>query len=391
MTDTQRELSGRVSIVGVGDTDYGADWRASKAKDPSWAGRDSNGLALLAFERALEDSGLKREDIDGLAFAVRPTSAETMVEVLGIKPQYVEKGFLYPMKRNAVQAIDAGKANTVALVYGYAQKSMGVEYGGTSVQGAGTHSYYYYHPWGWSSQAAHWAMTFQHYSQKYGYTEKDLAAVPVQIRKHAMLNENAVMRTPLSVEDYLASRYIVRPLHIFDLCLVNDGGVCMILRKTEQGQDMPHTPVKIAGWGSYQGHKDKWQNMVEQSLQPYIVPSGKQAYNMAAMTHSDIHHLQPYDHGSFIVPLQIEGFGFAKPGEGLAFCQDGRISLGGELPVNTSGGMLSESYMQGWNQMAEAARQLRREAGARQVEGIETSMFCFCSTTGADTFIYQRG
>ncbi|MSQ61047.1 MAG: thiolase family protein [Dehalococcoidia bacterium] len=390
MTDDLRELSGRVSIVGVGDTDYSADWRASRANDPEWTGRDSNGLALLAFERALKDGGLTRKDIDGLAFAVGPTPTETMVDVLGIKPAYVEKGWLYSMMRNAVHAIDEGKANTVALVYGYAQKSMGVEYGGTDIQ-QGTLSYYYYHPWGWSSQAAHWAMTFQYYSKKYGYTEKDLAAVPVQIRKHAMLNENAVMRTPLTVDDYLASRYIVRPLHVFDLCLVNDGGVCLILRKTNQSRDMPHAPVKIAGWGEYHGRKDKWQNMVEQSLQPYLKISGGQAFSMAAMTHRDIQHLQPYDHGSFIVPLQIEGFGFAKPGEGLAFCQDGRIGLGGELPVNTSGGMLSESYMQGWNQMAEAVRQLRHEAGARQVEGIETSMFCFCSSTGADTFIYQRG
>ena len=98
-------------------------------------------------------------------------------------------------------------------------------------------------------------MTFQCYANKYGYTEKDLAAVAVQTRKHAMLNENAVMRTPLTVEDYLASRYIVRPLHIFDLCLVNDGGVCLILRKTEQAKDMPRAPVKIAGWGATKGTK----------------------------------------------------------------------------------------------------------------------------------------
>ena len=109
------------------------------------------------------------------------------------------------------------------------------------------------------------------------------------------------------------------------------------------------------------------------------------------MTHHDIQHLQPHDHGSFIVPLQIEGFRFAGKGEGLAFCQDGRISLGGELPVNTSGGMLSESYMQGWNQMAEAVRQLRHEASARQVQGIETSMFCCCTSTGSEAFIYERG
>ena len=131
--------------------------------------------------------------------------------------------------------------------------------------------------------------------------------------------------------------------------------------------------------------------MVEQSLRQYLTVSGGQAFSMAAMTHHDIQHLQPHDHGSFIVPLQIEGFRFAGKGEGLAFCQDGRISLGGELPVNTSGGMLSESYMQGWNQMAEAVRQLRHEAGARQVQGIETSMFCCCTSTGSEAFIYERG
>ena len=389
MTSDLRDLSGLVSIVGVGDTDYGADWTAARSGDPGWTGRDSNGLGLLAFKRALADSGLKRSDIDGLAFAIGPTSTEEMVDVLGIKPRYTEKGWLYSLMRNAVQAIASGKANSVALVYGYAQKSMGVEYGGTDIH-QGPVSYYYYHTWGWSSQAAHWAMAFQYYAKKYGYTEKDLGAVAVQTRKHALLNENAVMRSPMTIDDYLNARYIVRPIRLFDLCLVNDGGVCLILRKTEEAKDLPHTPVKIAGWGQYEGHKDRWQNMVERSLQPYIAVAGGQAYSMAAMTPHDIQHLQPYDHGSFIVPLQIEGLGFAKWGEGLAFCQDGRTGLSGELPVNTSGGMMSEAYMQGWNQMTEATRQLRHEAGARQVKDIETSMFCYCSSTGADAFIYQR-
>ncbi|MSQ61491.1 MAG: thiolase family protein [Dehalococcoidia bacterium] len=387
-----RDMSGKVAIVGVGDTDYHADYAAARVKDPNYHFLDSEGLAMKAFYRALEDSGLKKEDIDGLGVS-GPVIHERMAELLGIQPKLNTSGSIWDTMSAAVNAIYSGQCETVALVYGLAQRSMGVRYGGAQIRG-GPMSYYYYHPWGWSSQGAHWALMFKHHQLKYGSTEEQLGAVAVTIRNHATLNPNAVMHDrPMTLDDYMQSRYVCRPLHLFDYCLVNDGGVCIILRRADKAKDLPHAPVLVDGYGVTTGGKDNTQMqwLVEDMFYTYLSTSGKQAFDMAGMSPKDIDHLQPYDAATVHVPIYLEGFGFTKQGEGLEFCQDGRIGLGGELPVNTSGGMMSESYMMGWNHVVEAVRQLRHEAGARQVKDVETSMFCHCSMIGAYPFIFRRG
>ena len=386
-----RELSGKVAIVGVGNTDYGADWQAARAKEESYTPPDSASLATTAFERALADSGLKKEDIDGLGLSVGGSTPEAMAGILGIRPRYTETGGVAVMIRSAAQAIDSGKCTTVALVYGLAQRTMGVQYGGETYRGDGTNSYYYYHPWGWSAQAAHWALMFKSYQTQYGATEEQLGSVALTMRKHAMLNDNAVMRSPLTLQDYMDSRYVVRPLHLFDLCLVNDGGVSLIIRKTDMSRDLPHDPVLVAGWADVHVPKTKMYYMVKDLLKTQIQEAGKRVFGMASMNLEEIDHFQPYDAASMHVITQLEGFGFCKPGEGLSFAVDGQIGLGGKLPVNTSGGMLSESYMQGWNHVAEATRQLRHEAGNRQVKDIETSMFAFTTTESSTPYIFKRG
>ena len=386
-----REMRGKVAVVGVGETDYGDDYRAARAKTEGRQRLDSYGLAVKAFHRALADSGLEKEDVDGLAVGSF-TIHERVAELLGISPIYSDSGMLWDILPAAVQAIHSGRCNTVALVYGYAQRSMGVRYGGPQIA-SGPMSHYYYHPWGWSGQPAHWALMFKHHQLKYGSTEEQLGAVAVTTRKHAILNENAVMRSPLTLDDYMSSRYIVRPLHLFDLCLVNDGGTCVILRRSNMSWDLPHAPVLVDGIGVATGGKDASQMrwLVKDMFYTYLSTAGAQAFEMAGMGPKDIDHLQPYDSGSVHVPISLEGFGFCKQGEGLEFCQDGRIGLGGELPVNTGGGMLSETYMMGFNHIVEATRQLRREAGARQVENIQTSMFSHCSMNGAAPVIFRRG
>ena len=112
---------------------------------------------------------------------------------------------------------------------------------------------------------------------------------------------------------------------------------------------------------------------------------------MAGMDLSDIHHFQGYDASSIHLINQVEGYGFVEPGEGLDFCREGHAAIGGKLPINTSGGMLSESYMHGWNHVVEATRQLRHEVGARQVEGVQTSMFSLATTESAHPLILARG
>ena len=392
-----RELSRRVAIVGVGETDYGKDYSASRQKSSDYVPSDAVSLADTALSRALADSGLSREEIDGLSICFmygRPEVGE-VCHTLGIEPKYVapDGTMLDDIVPPAVEALASGRCDTIALVYAAASRAIGRVYGGSTYRQEGTTpmSYYYFSPWGWSSQAAHWAFMFQYYQNVFGATEEDLASVAVTLRRHASRNDNAIMRNPLTVEDYLNSRYIVRPLHLFDLCLVNDGGVCLILRRADMAGDLGHAPVEIAGWGRARIQANKMHYMVRERLRPQFQEAGKQAFEMAGLGLSDVQHFQGYDASSIHLINQIEGYGFVEPGAGLAFCKEGQMDLDGALPVNTSGGMLSEAYMHGWNHVVEAVRQLRHEAGSRQVAGVNTSMFSLATTDAAHPFLLTRG
>jgi len=394
VVEPRPEWSRRAAIIGVGETDFAADYRASRAKEPGFVPPTAESLAIRAFERALADAGLQRDDVDGLSVSLIYGGGEPaeIAKVLGLQPRWLARGggTMSGTIPPAVAALLTGRADTVALIYAAASRAIGRVFGGGTYS-SGPTSYYYYHPWGWSSQAAHWAMIFQHYMARFGATEADLGAVATTLRTHAQRNDNAIMRTPLSIEDYLASRYIVKPLHLFDMCLVNDGGICIILQRRDMAEDRAHTPVLVAGWGHSEIHKQKLHYLVRERLRPQFDEAGQQAFAMAGLTRADVEHFQGYDASSMHLLQQLEGYGFAEPGEGLHFFQQGHAGIGGRLPVNTSGGLLSHAYMHGWNHVVEATRQLRHEAGDRQVEGVETSFFSMATTQEADPVIFTRG
>ncbi len=394
--DRLRQVSGQVAVVGVGETDYSEDYETARqarrdGRDETGA-LDSYGLAALAFRRALRESGLKKDEIDGIAVGGRITHQRTC-EILGINPVWGTEGPGDLLVPDAVQAIVSGACSTVALVYGNAQRSLGTRYGGGGIGPGQPTSYYYYHPWGWSSQGAHYAMMFKAHQLMYGSTEEQLGTVARTIRKHAMLNDNAVMRTPISAEDYRTARYICQPLRIYDYCLVNDGGVALILTTRERAIELPNTPVLVSGFGRATAEIGATQlrDRMFDLYHAVLSASGDECFAMSQMTTSDVDHFQTYDAFSVHLPVNLEGFGFCEPGEGMEYIQDGRIEIGGELPCNTSGGMLSESYMQSWNHQVEAVRQLRHEAGRRQVEGAESSMYCHHGSGGAYSIMYRRG
>ena len=397
MPPPSRELGCKAAIIGVGETDYYLDYRAERAKAPGYEPPTTEGLVQTAFERALAESGLSRGDIDGLSlsFTYGGPDPDTMAQMLGINPHFrINNGNIMAGPLPVVcAAIAEGKCDTVAMIYAVASRAIGRQYGGnTYVGGQGApSSYYYYHPWGWSSQAAHWALMFRYYQETYGATEADLGAVALQLRQNAMLNPNAVMQAPLSLQQYLESRYIVRPLHLFDLCVVNDGAVCLIVRRADMARDLPHTPVLVAGWAETKVKHNKMHAMVRERLAPIMQEAGRQALAMAGMGLSDIQHFEGYDASSFHLINQLEGFGFVEPGAGLAFCQAGQMAIGGTLPVNTSGGNLSGSYMHGWSQIVEVVRQLRHEAGPRQIANVQASMSALVQTDQAHPLIFVRG
>jgi hypothetical protein len=298
-------------------------------------------------------------------------------------------------------AIAEGKADCVAMVFAVASRSAARLFGGMthstggaadpSGKGGAPASYYYFHPWGWSSQAAHWALGFAHYQWRYGVGEEDLFHVARQVREHARARPNAVMTRELTLDDYLASRYIVQPLHLFDICIVNDGAVCLIVRRADQARDLAQPPVDIAGWGHAKVAQDKLHAMVRDQLRPQIGAARDQALAMAGVGLDDVRHFEGYDASSFHLVSQVEGMGFTEPGTGLAFCRDGQMTVGGRIATNTSGGNLSHAYMQGWTQVTEAVRQLRHQAGRYQVPDIEVSMTNLAQTDQSHPLVFVRG
>lgn len=398
-------LSRRAAIVGIGETDYAADYQAERRRPEGWVPPTEESLLTTAFERALADSGLRREDIDGLttSFTYGGPAPEDVARTLGLKPRFhLSNGNIMagPLPV-ACAAIAEGKADTIAMVFAVASRSAGRLFGGMTHstggvsdpdgEGGAPASYYYYHPWGWSSQAAHWALIFAHYQWRYGVGEEDLYHVARQVREHAMARPGAIMTKPLGLDDYLASRYIVRPLHLFDICLVNDGAVCLIVRRADMARDLPHVPVDIAGWGWSKVRQDKLHAMVREQLRPQLREASGQALAMAGVGLDEIEHFEGYDAASFHLVNQVEGIGFTEPGTGLAFCRDGQMTVGGRIPTNTSGGNLSQAYMQGWAQVAETVRQLRHEAGTYQVPGISASMTNLAQTDQTHPIVYVRG
>lgn len=389
-------LSRKAAVVGLGESDFHLDYKAARAKPEGYEAPTAEGLAVTAFERALADSGLRREDIDGLSvnFLYGGPSAGEMAATLGIAPRYHNErggGICAGPIPVACAAIAEGKCDTVALIFSVATRSIGRKFGGQTFNSSAPSSYYYNHPWGWSSQAAHWAFIWSYYQQTYGATEADLGAVAVQLRQNAMRNPNAVMQSALTIEQYLASRYVVRPLHLFDLCLVNDGAVCLIIRRADQAQGLPHVPVHIGGWGRASVTRNKMHTLVRERMRSQFQDAGQQALEMAGICLSDVQHFEGYDASTIHLINHLEGHGFVKPGEGLEFCKSGAMAIDGALPVNTGGGILSGSYMHGWNHVAEIVRQLRHEAGPRQVKDVEISMFSLAQTDQVHPIVFMRG
>jgi acetyl-CoA acetyltransferase len=354
------------SIVGVGTTAFG-----------TLPGYSADDLAGWALRRALRDAGLHAGDVDGIV-AVRVGSYETVAADCGIQPRWAvqlpaEGRMTGPAIELAAMALRTGRCRTVALVYGNDGRSRGATYGSggsgatAAAEGYGT-APELARRYGMTSPGAFFAMMVQRHRYLYGSTEEQLAAVATTFRSHAARNEAAVLRDPVSVGDYLASRYIVEPLHLLDYCLINDGGVALVMTTRERARDLPRRPVHVlasAQRGRFVGSDHPPEDFWAEAL----AAVGQDVFRAAGRDRSDVDALMVYDNFSPNVLFTLEGLGYCGRGESGEWIQDGRIGLGGELPCNTSGGHLSESYLQGWGLVAEAARQLRGECGDRQIEG----------------------
>ncbi|WP_103380679.1 thiolase family protein [Pseudonocardia dioxanivorans] len=364
------------AVIGVGTTTFG--------KLPGHSAAD---LGVWALTDALADAGLRAADIDGLITS--RVGYEEIATEAGLRPRWIsalpaEGRMCGVAVQQALAAIATGEATTVALVYGNDGATAGATYGGSG-EGYGTGASLTI-PYGLTSPGAFYALMLQRHRHLYGTSEQQLAAVAMTFREHARLNPNAVMRKPVSLEDYLGSRYVVEPMHLLDYCLINDGGVAMIITDAERAHDHRHPPVRVLGAAqraqlvnSDFPPDDFWATAVREA--------GDSALAAADRTRDDVDALMIYDNFSCNVLFTLEGLGYCDVGEGGRFVQDGRLSLGGPLPTNTSGGHLSESYMQGWGLTVEAIRQLRGECGDRQVTGARTIQYA-CASPITSSIVY---
>lgn len=361
-------LKNRAAIVGVGVTPQG-----------KFPGCSNLTLQIDALRLALDDSGLKKEVIDGLL--TEPGTSEMgwsldylrLGQAIGINPQFTGSmmqggATAGSMVEMAAMAVTTGMANYVACVFGDAQRTAPVrstdrDFGGED-DNLGT--------WGVYGAVSWSAITASRHMALFGTTSEQLGEVAVAMRKHASLNPMAIMREPITVADHQASRWIVEPLRLLDCCLVNDGGVAFIVTTLERARDLKQPVVAISGMG---------QSFTTQNLErenwwygPHQKEAVYKAYAMAGVGPGDIDVAQLYDNFSISVILWLEHAGFAPVGEGGRFVEGGRIQLGGELPVNTHGGHLSAGHPEGWWTIAEGVHQIRGQGGERQVPNAEVCL-----------------
>lgn len=365
-------LKNKVAIVGVGESDIG--------KVPGMSGL---GLNTQAMRRALDDAGLKPSDVDGLLTAYSFTESYTMLgssmaEYTGLKPRMCASmvvGGASPgiMLRHAAQAIAMGLAETVLVCAGE-NRATGLGREAAIAVLANVGHPQFEKPYG-GSIPGFYGMVAKRHMHEYGTTREHLANVAVNTRAHAMLHPNAQMKAPLTIEQVLASKPIADPLHMLDCCLISDAAGAFVVTSAERAMDLKQKPAYLLGVGEMHTHE---HIMCAPSMTHFgAAQSGRIAYEMAGVTPQDIDVAQLYDCFTIVPIIELEELGFVEPGAGGAFFAQGHARIGGKLPVNTHGGMLSHAHAGaagGLFGIVEAVRQLRGNEGERQVQGAKLAL-----------------
>ncbi|MGW1757232.1 thiolase C-terminal domain-containing protein [Streptomyces mirabilis] len=352
----------KVAVVGVSLSDCG---RVDDATPYA--------LHAQAARRALADAGMDRSLVDGFASAGLGTLPPVEVaEYLGLRPTWVDStavgGSTWEvMAAHAADAIAAGHAEAVLLVYGSTARAdikAGRRTGNLSFGARGPLQFEV--PYG-HTLIAKYAMAARRHMHAYGTTLEQLASVAVQARANAALNPDAMFRTPITTDDVLSGPMIADPFTKLHCCLRSDGGAAVLLAAEEYVRDCRTAPVWILGTGEHVSHAtmSEWPDF---TVSPAAV-SGRLAFERAGVRPDEIDVAELYDAFTYMTLVTLEDLGFCAKGEGGQFVEKGRLTVGGELPVNTDGGGLSAQHpgMRGLFLLVEAVRQLRGEAGERQV------------------------
>ena len=358
----------RVVIAGVGHTDFG-----------KLEGRSTISMNVEAVRKALEDAGVEKSSVDGL-FVKFPTSSwemmygQKLAESLGIVPRiggvWDQGGAANSsMIGYAYMAIEAGQCEVAVVCFADNPK--------TGSRSAYEKAWGDDDVYGWFGTPSGYAMIARRHMQEFGTKSSQLGAIAVACRRHGAANPKAQLRKPLTIEEYQASRLIVAPLKRDDCCLVSDGGAAVVLMSASKAKELGvKKPVAVLGFGQGQTSWEVAQRPVLTSTAAAV--SAQTAFKMAGLKPKDIDVDQLYDCFSIVPLMTLEDYGFCKKGEGGHFVEAGRVEIGGELPINTAGGLLSETGMPGMQLVIEGVRQMRGEANL-QVPGAKK---CIISNQG---------
>lgn len=348
----------KASITGVGNTRY------SKKAD-----RSAERLAIDAILAAAADAGIDPEQIDGLIPYPGHIGDDVIQAEMGLNPRFrvtVDMGGCSAVSalRVASMAVMSGAAKHVLLFRGLKGSSGARKADRPSFLPGQSFRRQLEHVYGMNTPAQRYAVLCQRYKHEYGLDRRTLGEIALAARAHANLNPDAQMYgRELTMEDYLAGRLIADPYTLFDCCLETDGASAVIVSARSDSRD-----VQILSVAEAQGASPDDTSNREPFLDIGLTRAANDVWNDLGVGPQDMDAAMIYDCFTFEVLHQLEEAGFAGHGEGASLIADGGIRLGGKLPINTHGGMLSEAHQAGLNHVIEAVRQLRAECGPRQVE-----------------------
>ena len=391
-----RELRESCAILGADETRY--------VRGSGWS---DLALQLEGATRACRDAGIRPDQIDGIiANATSGIIAEEYIRNFGIRDLryattvHMGGASVVASIQSAVLAVAAGICEHVLIPAGrngYSGRRFSDDKGndGFRADPAIRQAAIFEMPHGSAAPLYWYAHMARLHMLRYGTKSEQLGAVAVAMRRHASLNDNAIMRTPITLEEHQSSRMIVDPLRLLDCCIESDGAASIVVssaqRARERARETGKPVVLISGVG--EGHPESPSSIATRPdlLSLGLRPAAERAFAMAGMRPSDVDVAEIYDCFTYICLRQLEEIGFCKEGEGGSFVEGGNIELGGRLPVNTHGGLLSQAHTSGMNHVVEAVRQLRGECGPRQVADCEVALVSNFGDFGDGSVALLRG
>lgn len=357
-------LHNEAAVAGIGQTAYTKNSGVSELH-----------LATECVRKAIDDAGIEPSEVDGLVTYTMDSSDEVEVaRTVGIGDMTFWSqvnyggGAAVGLVAHAAMAVATGAAKNVVVyraLNGRSGQRMGQGVSGSIISSDLIH-WSWYMPFGLLTPASWIALQAQLYMHKYGATSEHLAHVAITQRRHAQNNPNAAMYgKPMTMDDYMNSRMICEPLRLFDCCQEDDGGCALLITSPERAKDMRQKPAVIRGvtQASFEG-QEQMTSFYRDDLAalPEMELAARRVYEMSGLSAKDIDAACLYDAFTPEILMQLEAFGFCGKGEAKDFVTEDSLTLGGALPNNTHGGLLSEAYMHGVNNLAEGVRLIRGES-----------------------------